>query len=68
MKGADHDDGGHFLLGGRRPSASADAARRAEIERVRRMTSYERLDLALALGRRSRAVAAKHADSRKKGS
>ena len=41
-----------------RPSASADASRAAELERVRAMTVLERMALALALGRRCRTVAA----------
>ena len=42
---------------------AADAARRAEIERVRSMTPLERVALALDLGRRLRSLEAKPADA-----
>lgn len=41
----------------RRPSKSADEARKREIERVLAMTPRERALLALRLGRRMRAIA-----------
>jgi hypothetical protein len=39
-------------LSGRRYSASNEASRREEIERIKKMTPLERIGLALALGRR----------------
>jgi len=43
-------------LSGARRSASAEASRTAERERLERMTVLERVSLALALGRRQRAL------------
>jgi hypothetical protein len=50
-------------LSGRRPSASAQAAREAELERIRSMTGSERMDLALALGRRRLALEQRRAEA-----
>jgi hypothetical protein len=41
-----------------RASASADASRTAELQRIRAMSPLERMALALALGRRCKTVAA----------
>ena len=41
---------------GRKPSASGGASRNAEIARIKGMTVRERMALALALGRRQRAL------------
>ena len=39
-------------LSGRRYSASGEASREAELERIGAMSAFERMELALALGRR----------------
>jgi hypothetical protein len=53
-------------LSGKRYSASAEASRRAELERLQRMTALERMALALALGRRRRALLALRGEGQSK--
>jgi hypothetical protein len=49
-------------LSGRRFSASVEASRAAELARVRAMSALERMELALALGQRRRALLALRAE------
>ena len=48
-------------LSGKRRSASAEASRDEELERIRRMTPLQRMALALSLGRRHRDLVAARA-------
>lgn len=48
------------VLSGDRASKSNEEARRAQLERIRAMTPFERMALALALGRRRKLVDSKH--------
>jgi hypothetical protein len=48
-------------LSGRRYSASGEASRVAELERIGAMSAFERMELALALGRRRRMLAQRRA-------
>jgi hypothetical protein len=47
-----------------RPSKSADAANRAELERILRMTPLERVALALSLGRRRLEIERRRGESK----
>lgn len=50
---------------GGRYSKSAEESRRAEIERIKAMTPLERMGMALALGRRRRALAALRSETKR---
>lgn len=49
---APNDPFAQFSISGARRSASGEASRREEIERVKKMSPVERMGLALRLGRR----------------
>lgn len=56
---APNDPFAQFSISGARRSASGEASRREEIERVKKMSPVERVLLGLSLGRRNRELYAR---------